>query len=165
MQDKTETQDTPPTRAGYETADVDPKWIGWFLLMLPLIGIVAYGAPAVLIRISGSQARRTDQRMGENQAAPSPALARTYFPYPREQPSPREELKDFQARTAAEMNSYGWIDQKAGIVRIPVKRAMDLISQRGLPTRAGTNRADLGPSALQLQQERSQTSPNLEDGK
>jgi hypothetical protein len=31
------------------------------------------------------------------------------------------------------LNSYGWVDQKAGIVRIPIERAMDIVAQRGLP--------------------------------
>jgi hypothetical protein len=31
--------------------------------------------------------------------------------------------------------SYGWVDEKAGIVRIPIERAMDLLVQRGLPVR------------------------------
>ena len=33
------------------------------------------------------------------------------------------------------LNSYGWVDQQAGVVRIPIDRAMDLLAQRGLPTR------------------------------
>jgi hypothetical protein len=31
--------------------------------------------------------------------------------------------------------TYDYIDQKAGTVRIPIDRAMDLIAQRGLPVR------------------------------
>jgi hypothetical protein len=33
------------------------------------------------------------------------------------------------------LNSYGWVDQQAGIARIPIDRAMALLAQRGLPTR------------------------------
>ena len=33
------------------------------------------------------------------------------------------------------MHSYGWVDQQAGVVRIPIDRAMELLAQRGLPTR------------------------------
>ena len=38
------------------------------------------------------------------------------------------------------LHSYGWVDQPAGVVRIPIDRAMELLAQRGLPTRpqAGT---------------------------
>ena len=44
-----------------------------------------------------------------------------------------------------ELYSYGWVDEKAGTVHIPIERAMDLIAQRGLPVRGqggtGTNLA------------------------
>src|SRR5579875_1217650 len=33
------------------------------------------------------------------------------------------------------LNSYGWVDRKAGIVRIPIDQAMDLLLQKGLPVR------------------------------
>jgi hypothetical protein len=36
---------------------------------------------------------------------------------------------------ANELYSYGWVDEKAGTVHIPIDRAMDLIVQRGLPVR------------------------------
>jgi hypothetical protein len=49
----------------------------------------------------------------------------------------------------AELNSYGWIDRSNGIVRIPIVRAMDLILQRGLPTRTNFNSQADG-SKLQL---------------
>ena len=34
------------------------------------------------------------------------------------------------------LKNYGWIDQKTGIVRIPVDRAIELLAKRGLPARA-----------------------------
>lgn len=36
-------------------------------------------------------------------------------------------LEDHRAREKAESTSYGWIDQKAGIVRLPIDRAMELV--------------------------------------
>ena len=33
------------------------------------------------------------------------------------------------------LDSYGWVDKNAGIVRIPIDEAMKLTLQRGLPTR------------------------------
>ncbi len=33
------------------------------------------------------------------------------------------------------LNSYGWVDQKNGIARIPISRAIDIIAARGLPAR------------------------------
>jgi hypothetical protein len=31
---------------------------------------------------------------------------------------------------------YHWVDQNAGVVQIPIERAMDLLAQRGLPSRS-----------------------------
>lgn len=35
-------------------------------------------------------------------------------------------LADLHAREQAQINSYGWIDQQAGIVRLPIDRAIQL---------------------------------------
>ena len=40
----------------------------------------------------------------------------------------------FQAEEAA-LNSYGWVDKDAGIVKIPVDRAMEILAKKGLPAR------------------------------
>jgi hypothetical protein len=34
----------------------------------------------------------------------------------------------------ARLQSYGWIDQTAGIARIPIDKAMELLATRGLPS-------------------------------
>jgi hypothetical protein len=35
-------------------------------------------------------------------------------------------LRDLRARETAAANSYGWVDQTKGIVRVPIDRAMQL---------------------------------------
>lgn len=54
-------------------------------------------------------------------------------------PSPEvasgKALKQLQATEEANLTTYGWLDRKNGIVHIPIERAMDLLLQRGLPTR------------------------------
>lgn len=37
------------------------------------------------------------------------------------------ELVQFQAQ---QMNTYGWIDQQAGVVRLPIQRAMELTVEK-----------------------------------
>ncbi len=56
-------------------------------------------------------------------------------PAPRLQVDPRQDLQRLRENEKAELDSYGWVDQKNGIVHIPIDRAMDLIAQRGLPAR------------------------------
>lgn len=55
------------------------------------------------------------------------------FPEPRLEENERNELTDFRLQEEKALNSYAWIDQKAGVVRIPIERAMQLEVQRGLP--------------------------------
>ena len=56
-------------------------------------------------------------------------------PEPRLQTAPREDLRDLRASEDVMLDSYGWVDKNAGIVRIPIDEAIRLTLQRGLPTR------------------------------
>jgi hypothetical protein len=63
-------------------------------------------------------------------------------PAPRLETGNGQVLDELRAKEDQLLNNYTWIDQGAGTVRIPVDRAMDLMLQRGLPTRsqaAGAN--------------------------
>jgi mono/diheme cytochrome c family protein len=44
-----------------------------------------------------------------------------------------EQLEIHRAQQLAQLNDYGWIDQEAGVARIPIHRAIDLLAERGLP--------------------------------
>jgi hypothetical protein len=81
------------------------------------------------------------------------------FPEPRLERNERIEINDFRLKEEQTLNSYGWVDEKSGVVRIPIDRAMQLLAQRGLPTtpKAGT----IPPSAVNVANqaaERSDTS-------
>jgi hypothetical protein len=60
---------------------------------------------------------------------------RTLPPPPRLQVNPAEDLKAYHAEEDAILRSYGWADKSAGVVRIPIERAMELSLQRGFPVR------------------------------
>jgi hypothetical protein len=57
-------------------------------------------------------------------------------PEPRLQPSPTQALKDMRAGEDAWLNSYGVVDPLAGVVRLPIGRAIELTAERGLPWQA-----------------------------
>ena len=56
-------------------------------------------------------------------------------PEPRLQTDPRQDLADLRAKEDETLNSYGWVDKNAGVVRIPIDEAIKLTLQRGLPSR------------------------------
>ncbi len=41
----------------------------------------------------------------------------------------------FRAQEHEVLTTYGWMDKNAGVVRIPIERAKDLLIERGLPVR------------------------------
>jgi hypothetical protein len=55
------------------------------------------------------------------------------FPQPRLQQTPPIDLMGVMGEERARITSYGWVDEKAGIARIPVDRAMEILAQKGLP--------------------------------
>ena len=58
---------------------------------------------------------------------------RTMPPVPRLQTTAPLDLKHYCADQDKTLEEYGWVDSQAGIVRIPVDRAMDLLLQKGYP--------------------------------
>lgn len=73
--------------------------------------------------------------------------ARYALPHVRELPrmrlqaNPVQEIKDFRLNEDAILNHYGK-DPKTGALHVPIERAMDLVSQEGLPTRAVPGQLD-----------------------
>lgn len=45
----------------------------------------------------------------------------------------RGQFRDFLVNQENQLNTYGWIDEKAGVAHIPIESAMELMVQRGVP--------------------------------
>ncbi len=58
-------------------------------------------------------------------------------PEPRLQADPVSDLHRMREAEDNVLQTYGWVDKNAGVVRIPVARALDLLAQRGLPNWGG----------------------------
>lgn len=65
----------------------------------------------------------------------APGYPQRVFPNPKLEEDERGQLNGILLNEEQILYSYGWVDQKAGTVRIPIERAMELIAQRGLPVR------------------------------
>jgi hypothetical protein len=48
---------------------------------------------------------------------------------------PKIELRDMRADEDTILKSYGWVDPNKGIVRIPIDLAIDIVAQKGLPSK------------------------------
>jgi hypothetical protein len=140
--------------AGYEKRDANAKWIFGIVAFLLVSGLIMHFVLAGVMERLRKTAYPTDELNGTRRGLQTRAQANST---PHLQLMPPEELKEFRAKEEAELNSYGWINRTAGVVRIPVNRAMDLLLQRGLPARTGTNAIETGVSEYELQQQRPQT--------
>ena len=83
-------------------------------------------------------------------ALPSPRMYNSppQVPKPQLQPDPVADLNAYRVTADEVLHSFGWIDQQAGVTRIPIDRAMDLVAERGLPWKApGTGPAPTVPNS------------------
>ena len=138
-----------PGNTGHETRDASVGWIFGVVLFLAICAFTMHLVLAGLLNGFKHRKAPTDF-WNPVQRAAVPSLGQ----YPKLQVNPVVDLNAFRAREEAELNSYGWVNQTAGIVHVPIERAMELVLQKGLPERNRGNQAETGPSTLQLQQQR-----------
>lgn len=60
------------------------------------------------------------------------------MPEPHLQPHPLADRQRYDAQQSATLSGYQWVDRSAGIVRIPIGRALQILAQRGGPSPAAT---------------------------
>ena len=111
-------------RGGHEETDVNPWQIGKFAIALTVVCFISaallFGLFRYFLSAEGGKAVETIKLPAQ----------------PRLEVTPAKELKDFRAAEDQKLNSYGWVDQPKGVVRIPIDRAIDMLAQKGLPSRA-----------------------------
>jgi hypothetical protein len=130
--------------SNHEPRDVDVISLALVAGLFLICGLVVFLACAGLVHVLNEKDKaRQTQLVSARQS-------RAEFPEPRLQATPGADLKTLRAEEERELSSYGWVDRSAGVVRIPIDRAMELIMQRGLPE-VGANK-----TPLQLMQERPQ---------
>ena len=112
---------------GYETRDVPGPLVFWSLTGLAIATVIS----AIFVFGFFVFLRAQPDRVSPE---PSPfASERVLPPAPRLQANPPMELEEYNAKMDTARNSYGWVDQSAGIAHIPVDEALNIIAERGLP--------------------------------
>ena len=114
-----------PDSTGYERRDFNSRLISRAAVWL----LVALFASFVIVKLFANY-------LGGG----SPGAGRTKPPHgeiagPRLQSNPAAELVQFRQKEEERLHSYGWVDRQAGVIHLPIERAMELILQRGLPAR------------------------------
>ena len=112
---------------GHETTDVNVWAVGKFAIGLVVVCVVSIGLLFGLLKFFQSR----EETSVANTVEPT-----KLFPQPQLQKTPIPDLKAIRAEEDKLLNGYAWVDQPKGVVRIPVDRAIEVLAQRGLPTRS-----------------------------
>jgi hypothetical protein len=111
---------------GHETSDINVWAIGKFGIGLVAICVISLLMLLGLFKYFQSQ---------EETATTPKVEPRQIFPQPQLQQTPVLDLRAIRAEEDQVLNSYGWVDQPKGVVRIPIAQAIDILSKRGLTSR------------------------------
>jgi hypothetical protein len=123
------TEHEPAAEAGHETSDVSIGAIVKFGIGLAAVVLLVHLATWGLFRVMDAREEKRDRPLPPLVAA---ALRRTP-PGPRLEPDALSPRRRMQAEENAALTTYGWVDRDAGIVRMPIERAMEILVERGLP--------------------------------
>ena len=137
-------------QVGHEVSDVQVGGITWFIVLLT-VGVVFVGWLMVAM-INSLESR--EKKAFESRPSPFAADKPKLPPEPRLQLAPSSEeqiendnppdlktqspLKEMEHQNTIwkdELSHYSWVDESAGVVRIPIDDAKRLLLQRGIPTR------------------------------
>lgn len=132
MADSLPTHPSPDGAAvGHETSDVNVGGILGFAFGLFMTGVAIHFVVWLLFLLFAAR--------GARPVMPEFPLAAGHEsrvpPEPRLQTNPRQDLRDLRSAEDRVLTSYGWVDKNAGLVRIPIREAMKLTVERGLPAR------------------------------
>jgi hypothetical protein len=121
--------------AGHELSDLRSGYVAFFGIALLVVLVISVAIASLIIHYKTVRHARLD--------TPIPRLAgeREAIPEPRLQIDAPNELRQLRAAEETALKSYGWVDKDAGIVKIPVDRAMEILAKKGLPARKQEGKA------------------------
>jgi hypothetical protein len=111
-------------RLGHETTDVNVWAVGKFAIGLVVVCVMSIAMLWGLLKYFQSEQATSMATTVE---------PTKLFPQPRLQRTPVLDLRAIRAEEDKMLDSYAWVDQKQGLVRIPVALAIDVLAKRGLP--------------------------------
>jgi len=127
----------PPrhTDVSFEGSDIQTGTIYWYLLALGLATAAALVICIFIFKFTTNLASSSDAPPPPSRAAmgsdlpPEPRLQGM----PSHKDDPQKDLRNKLKADSEANEKLEWIDKSAGIVQIPVKDAMKIIAEKGLP--------------------------------
>ncbi len=121
--------DHVPHGGGYEKTDTGVAMILW-----AGVGLVILTATSLLIVWGIFNWFKHREEL--NHRALSPMASPSQLPpEPRLQIKTDDQIIQLHNREDHILSSFAWVDEKGGIVRVPIDKAMDLLMKKGLPVK------------------------------
>jgi hypothetical protein len=117
----------------HEESDINVRSIITFVVVLTVIALSINVSMVGLFKLLNKIEDKTEPVVSPLTA---PAAQVSDFPSPSLQTTPWVDLRKLRASENEYLHSYGWVDQSAGIARIPIDKAKAMLLQKGLPVRA-----------------------------
>jgi hypothetical protein len=138
----------------HEHSDINVRSILTFALAVTIVGILAAAGMAGLFHLFQKQAAANEPRITPL-AMPATKMPSTTAGSPVFSPAPQPQLltnepmalRQLHQTEDQQLHQYGWVDQNAGVARVPIEQAKKLLIERGLPARAGGVDPKLGTDA------------------
>jgi hypothetical protein len=131
----------------YEGSDANPGGIVRIGLIVTAVVLATVFVLGPLMSLLGAREAGLDPP-----APPMAAEENRRAPEPRLQERPFEDVAKLRAADRPFLEEYGWVDEKAGTVHIPIDEAMKIVARRGLPARPQ-------PASPSPQEERAPAAP------
>jgi hypothetical protein len=124
--------DAEDLATGYERSDASARAIVLTgVLLAGVVALVVLGVSALVANVTSRPATVSSSAELSDRLTPAPAV-----PTPALQAEPGVDMATYRAAVDKELSEYRWVDRQAGVVGIPIDRAMDLVVQREGPRTA-----------------------------
>lgn len=121
----------------HEHSDINIRTVLAFGAGMAVVVAVSAALMYILMMVLEGRAENRDP-----QISPVARPAGEEPPLPRLLLDEAGNLDKFHAEEMKKLDAYGWIDERAGVARVPIEQAKKLIVQHGLPARASGAVAD-----------------------
>jgi hypothetical protein len=136
-------QGHPGHETEFEREDLGTRSVFAFMIGLAIVGVVIYfiiiGMYTFLDKYERGQ-MATASPLAPSTGATSRVVTQADMDKafkdngaPMLETDERGQFRNFLINQENQLNSYGWVDEQAGVAHIPIERAMELIVERKLP--------------------------------
>lgn len=134
---------------GHEGVSLNIGPVVWFMIGLSVATVIVFLLMLGLFNAFENRVGKSEDRpsplAGERQKLPpeprlqlAPTTAEQLedkLPPNIKENHPLQEMKRVRAEEDAKLDSYGWVDEKSGVLHIPIDEAKRLLLEKGIATR------------------------------